>query len=84
MSVDDAQAAYWQGPVSRSEVQAALDEQAQALVAQQEQLMKLGFSIGFLMEKFQVTQAEVQSWMDKKLVEFQALKASETPDPLVN
>ncbi len=71
-TVDDAQAAYWNAPITRADAQNVFDEYAGVLVKMQEQVLKHEFLTGFLMAKFNVTPEEVQTWMNAKAAEFKA------------
>lgn len=70
LQADHATAVFWNGPVSRKEVQKVFDEYTAFNVQLKEQVMKLDFSISYLMERFEVTPQQMSEYMDKKLVEF--------------
>lgn len=70
LGVDDAQAAYWNGPVTRSEVQAVLDDYTAATVRLQEQVMKLDFALSYLLDQSKVTPEQITTYMKSKMDEF--------------
>jgi hypothetical protein len=70
--VDATQHAYWHSPVSRLEVQQALDDYTRALMEVKQQLIKLDFVASFLLERLGAKPAEIEEFMQKKVAEMQA------------
>jgi hypothetical protein len=77
MKVDEAQASYWQAPVTRSEIQNVLDEYAQATIQLKTQVMNLDFAVAYLVEKFGITPDEIREFMTKKIAEFTTSQESQ-------
>jgi len=76
---DRIQFEYWNGPVSRKEIQTSLDSYTQTvneITAGVEQLSKLAaayaMSIAFLMERIGATPEEFIAYQEKKKAEFEA------------
>lgn len=76
MGVDQQQAFFWNGPMTRAEAQKIFDEYAQATIALQEKFIKLDFAVGFLLEKFEVTPEQVTEFMKAKMEQFAASEAA--------
>jgi len=74
--VDDSQAQYWNGPVSRSEIQDVFDDYTKQIIELRTQLMNLDFAVAFLMEKFQVVPKDIEEFAAKKMIEL--LEAKKT------
>jgi hypothetical protein len=78
LGVDVVQAAFWNGPLSRLEAQKVFDDYAKVTIEMKEQLLKLDFAVGYLLEKFDVKPEDVKLFMDKKMIEYaEQLKAQE-------
>jgi hypothetical protein len=76
--VDDVQAKFWNSPITRLEAQKIFDDFANALVGIKEQLLKLDFAVGYLLEKGGVKPEDVKEFMDRKMVEYaEQVKAEE-------
>jgi len=63
---DQAQAAYWQGPLRRNEAQKIFDEYGAAIQSQAQGLIHLDLIISYLMDKFEIKPEEVTEWIQKK------------------
>ncbi len=74
MKPDEVQAAYWQGPVSRLEVQKIFDEYTAGIVEMRTRLLNLDFAVGALAEKLGITPEDVNAYATRKMAEFEARK----------
>lgn len=63
---ENVAAAYWQGSVTRAEVQKVFDEYAQAISQQAIAITKLDMCLAYLCEKFGVKPEDVQKWAEEK------------------
>lgn len=68
---DHVQAKYWNGFVTRTEVQKALDDTAKVLNAQGIALQKMDAVISCLAEKVGLTVPEIEAWIKAKIEESQ-------------
>lgn len=86
--VDAVQAAFWNGPMSRLEAQKVFDDYSKVTIQMKEQILKLDFAVGYLLEKFDVKPEDVKLFMDKKMIEYaeqlkqqEAAKQNPAPGP---
>jgi len=80
-TVADYQARFWNGPVTRKEIQAAFDDYTRAAVQMQETLIKLDLTLAYLLERFEVTPEQVQGFVTKKMQEYAAQQAAQAAQP---
>lgn len=72
LGVDDAQAQYWMGVVTRKEIQPVFDQYGQVLTAQGQALVKLDICLGFVMEKLGLKPEDVTAWAEAKAKQAEA------------
>jgi ribosomal protein L9 len=78
-SVDQVQAAYWQGPVTRGEAQQVFDGYAAEFAIVQS---KFSILTAFLFEKLNVTEEELKAFVAKtQAQQAEAQAASPQPEP---
>ena len=76
MTVADVQARFWNGPVTRKEIQAAFDDYTRAAVQMQETIIKLDLTLAYLLERLEVTPEQVQGFVTKKMAEYAKQQAA--------
>lgn len=76
IKADQQSAQFWNGYVTRTEVQRVFDDYTKATVALQEKFIKLDFAVGFILEKFEVTPEQVSEFMKAKMEQFAAAEAA--------
>lgn len=74
-------AAYWNGPVTRAEVQKVFDETANVIKSHHEIITKLDMVLAFVVEKCGATTEEVQAWINERMKKAQAA-ANPPSDPV--
>lgn len=87
MGVDNVQAGYWLGPLTRKEAQSVFDEYAQALSSQVQEVMKLKAIISYIMQRFNITAEEIEQWVAQEVALVKAkdfAKVNEMKDALEN
>ena len=67
-----AQAAYWNGSITRAEAQKVFDETAGVIKHLHQTVIKLDMVLAFLVEKSGATTEEIQVWMDARMKKMQA------------
>ena len=79
----DRTAKYWEGPISRKEIQPIFDQYTEALNGLAETVAKLNVTISYLADKLGVTPEDFSAYLTAKQAEFQALqeaaKQAQTP-----
>jgi hypothetical protein len=66
---------YWNGPLTRAEAQKVFDETAGVIQSQQQTIAKLDMVLAFLVEKGGYQTAEIQTWMNAKVLDMQKKQA---------
>lgn len=66
----DRTAKYWNGSISRKEIQPLFDEYGKTLTQLHQIVTKLDMSLAFLFEKSGSTMGEFQAWVEAKALEF--------------
>jgi len=69
---DHVQAKYWNGYITRTEIQKVFEETAGVIQAQQQTLQKMDMVISCIAEKVGLTAQDVNEWVAKKVVEVAA------------
>lgn len=67
-----AQAAYWNGSLTRAEAQKVFDETAAVVSHHQQTIMKLDMVVAYLVEKAGHTTEQIQEWMNERVKAAQA------------
>lgn len=69
---DHVQAKYWNGFITRTEIQKVIDEQSGVIAAQAMAIQKLDAVITYVTEKFGISVEEINNWMKAKVEAAQA------------
>lgn len=80
---DHVQAKYWNGFITRTEIQKIFDEYGQAMTAQATAIQKLDAVISCIADKLGITTEVVNEWVKGKIAEA-AKKAEEAPTQAPN
>jgi hypothetical protein len=68
---------YWSGLITRKEAQDVFDQYSVVLVGLKESQLKFEFVVGYILDRFEVTPAQIQEYMDRKMQEHLAAQKSE-------
>ena len=67
-----AQAAYWNGTITRAETQKVFDETAGVIQQLHQTVIKLDMVLAFLVEKSGASTEEIQTWINARVAKMQA------------